>query len=125
MHTRLNEHACCCCSSTADPNLTVEHVANVLSLLKRNWYDYPSRTSNSLCEQLGVPISKEREIRRQHQSQLASLSAYIVQFMPGISWAVIAGALYYCCEERALQEAKRYIKREEGKLCAISANMTS
>ena len=111
--------------SPADPNLTVEHVADVLSLLKWNWYDYHSG-GISLRSQLGVPFSTEQEIRRQHQSQqLASLSAYIVQFIPGISWAVIAGALYYCCEERALQEAKRYIKREEGKLCAISANMTS
>ena len=103
----------------------MEHVADVLSLLKRNWYGYHLEAGSSLRAQLGVPISKAEEIIRQHQSQLASLSAYIVQFIPGISWAVIAGALYYCCEERALQEAKRYIKREEGKLCAISANMTS
>ena len=111
--------------SPADPTLTVEHLADVLSLLKWNWYDCRSG-GISLHAQLGVPISKEQEIRGQHQSQqLASLSAYIVQFIPGISWAVIAGTLYYHCEERALQEAKRYIKREEGKLCAISANMTS
>ena len=103
--------------SNADLNLTVEHVADVLSLLERNWYDYSPGYGNSLRFQLGVPTSKRDEIKRQHQSQqLASLSAYIVQFIPGISWAVIAGALYYCCEERALQAAKRYTKREEGKL---------
>ena len=104
----------------------MEHVAHVLSLLKRNWYDSSPGDNLYSYFHLDVPWSKELEIRSQHQSQqLASLSAYIVQFIPGISWAVIAGALYYCCEERALQEAKRYIKREEGKLCAISANMTS
>ena len=97
----------------------MEHVADVLSLLERNWYDYSPVYGNSLRWHLDVPDSKEKEIRGQHQSQqLASLSAYIVQFIPGISWAVIAGALYYCCEERALQAAKRYTKREEGKLCA-------
>ena len=103
----------------------MEHVADVLSLLKRNWYDYSpgypliGDLSVSLREHLVVPESKEKEIRRQHQSQqLVSLSAYIVQFIPGISWAVIAGSLYYCCEERALQAARRYTKREEGKLCA-------
>ena len=97
----------------------MEHVADVLSLLERNWYDDSPGGGGSLCVHLDMPWSKEEEIRRQHQSQqLASLSAYIVQFIPGISWAVIAGALYYCCEERALQVAKRYIKREEGKLCA-------
>ena len=95
----------------------MEHVTDVLSLLERNWYNDSPGGGISLHWHLGVPSSKEREIRRQHQSQqLASLSAYIVQFIPGISWAVIAGALYYCCEERALQAAKRYIKREEGKL---------
>ena len=109
------------CFSNADPNLTVEHVADVLSLLERNWYDDSPGGGGSLCDHLDVPDSKEWEIKWQHQSQqlqLASLSAYIVQFIPGISWAVIAGSLYFCCEERALQAAKRYTKREEGKLCA-------
>ena len=97
----------------------MEHVADILSLLERNWYHRPPGGGYKLSYHLDVPESKEKEIRGQHQSQqLASLSAYIVQFIPGISWAVIAGALYYCCEERALQAAKRYIKREEGKLSA-------
>ena len=97
----------------------MEHVADVLSLLERNWYDHSPGGGYSLRHYLDVPYSKEKEIRWQHQSQqLASLSAYIVQFIPEISWAVIAGSLYYCCEERALQAAKRYTKREEGKLCA-------
>ena len=99
----------------------MERIAKILSLqlLERNWYDNSPGGGGSLCWHLGVPDSKEKEIRGQHQSQqLASLSAYIVQFIPGISWAVIAGSLYYCCEERALQAAKRYTKREEGKLCA-------
>ena len=97
----------------------MEYVADVLSLLKWNWYDRFPGGGGSLRYHLDVPLSKEEEIRGQHQSQqLASLSAYIVQFIPGISWAVIAGSLYYCCEDRALQAAKRYTKREEGKLCA-------
>ena len=97
----------------------MEHVADVLSLLERNWYDSPPGGGGSLCRYLDVPLSKEKEIRGQHQSQqLASLSAYIVQFIPEISWTVIAGSLHYCCEERALQAAKRYTKREEGKLYA-------
>ena len=116
MHALLTK---CMSFSNADPNLTVECVADVFSLLERKWYDYSPGLGNSLREHLDVPLSKQGEIIRQHQSQqLASLSAYIVQFIPGISWAVMAGALYNCCEERALQAAKRYIKREEGKLCA-------
>ena len=105
--------------SNADPNLTVEHVADVLSLLERNWNDSSPVGGRSLRYHLGVPHSKTKEIRGQHQSQqLVSLSAYIVKFIPGISWTVIAGSLYYCHEERALQAAERYTKREEGKLCA-------
>ena len=97
----------------------MEYVADVLSLLERNWYDLSPGGGLSLCGHLDVPSSKEFEIRGHHQSrQLVSLSAYIVQFIPGISWEVIAGSLYSCCEERALQAAKRYTKREEGKLCA-------
>ena len=95
-------------------------VADVLSMLERAWYDSSPKRGDSLRGQLEVPQSKEEEILSQHQSQqLTSLSAYIVQSLPGISWKVIAGALFCCCEERALQEAKRYIKREEGKLCAV------
>ena len=97
----------------------MEYVADVLSLIERKWYDDSPGGGSSLREHLDVPYSTEEEIREQRKSQqLASLSEYIVQFIPGISWAVIAGALHYCCEERALQEAKRYTKREEGKLCA-------
>ena len=89
-------------------------------MLERNWYDRPPVSGFSLCGHLDVPYSKECEINRQHQSQqLVSLAAYLVQSAPGISWETVAGALYYCCEERALQSAKRYIKREEGKLCAV------
>ena len=111
--------------SDADPTLTVEHVADVLSLLERNWYDIPPGGGRSLRWCLDVPLSMEEEIRRQHQSQLASVSAYIVQFIPGISWTVIAGALYYCCEERALQGAKEYIKSEKGRLCVTIHTITN
>ena len=98
----------------------MQHIADVLSMLERNWYDRSPGGGNSLRQQLVVPLSKEEEIKRQHQSQqLASLAAYIVQTLPGISWGVVAGALYYCREERALQSAKRYIKREESKFCAV------
>ena len=98
----------------------MECVADILSMLKRDWYDSSPGGDYSLCGQLEVPPSKEEEILSQHQSQqLTSLSVYIVQSLPGISWEVIAGALFCCCEERALQAAKRYIKRVEGKLYSV------
>ena len=93
----------------------MKRVADVLSMMERNWYDEFPRRGNSLRGQLDVPLSKETEIRKQQSQPLALFSAYVVQFIPGISWEVIAGALYYCCEERALQAAKQYIKKDEGK----------
>ena len=107
----------CFVCSTIDPNLTVKRVADVLSMMKMNWYDGSIGGGLSLRYHLDVPWSKEDEIKGQHKSQqLALFSAYVVQFIPGISWEVIAGALYYCCEESALQAAKQYIKKDEGEL---------
>ena len=108
------------CLSYVDPKLNVANVTDILIMLERNWYYDSPRGGASLRWHLDVPYSKVKEISRQHLSQqLASLAAYIVESTPGISWEVIAGSLYYCCEGTALQAAKRYIKREEGKLCAV------
>ena len=49
-----------------------------------------------------------------------ALTKYFVSYLPGFSWARLAGALYYCEEEAALQAARTYIKREESKLCAVT-----
>ena len=62
-----------------DPNLTVERVTNVLSMMKRDWYDKSPEGGFSLRWQLDVPLSKEKEIRRQPKPhQLALFSAYVV-----------------------------------------------
>ena len=110
----------CLLTSSADPSLTVGNVAGVLNMMKRNWHYVAGR---SLADHLDVPLSKQYEIRRQHQSQQQqhmALAEYTVSYVPGFSWARLTGALYYCEEEAALQAARRYIKREEGKLCAVA-----
>ena len=104
----------CLLTSSADPSLTVENVAGVLNLMKRNWDDPVPQTIISLADHLKVPS--------QHQRHVA-FAEYIVSYLPGFSWARLAGALYYCEEEAALQAARRYIRREEGKLCAMK-NLT-
>ena len=76
----------------------------------------------SLSDHLSVPWSKKGKIARQHrtvQDQHAALAQYLLYSLPGFSWAMFAGALYYREEEAALQEARRYINREEGELCAV------
>ena len=107
----------CLLTSSADPSLTVGNVAGVLNMMKRNWHDF------DLVVHLGVPWPKRDEIMEQHQSlqqQHIALAEYTVSYLPGFSWASLAGALYYREEEAALQAARRYIKREEGKLCAMT-----
>ena len=91
-------------------------------MMKRRWYEASPGGGFSLADQLGMPGSKQREIRQQPQSlqqQQAPLSSYWVAYLPRFSWSTFAGALYFCEEKAALQEAHRYIKREEGKLCAV------
>lgn len=97
-------------------------MAAVMSMMKRRWGDQPPGGGYSLADQLGVPWSKQVEIRQQHHSlsqQQVALARYTVDFLPRISWSTLAGALYYCEEKAALQAAGRYIKREEGKLCSV------
>ena len=96
----------------------MENVAAVMSVLKRRWYELSLEVGDSLAGHLGVPWSKWHEIRQNHPQQV-SLASYCVTFLPGFSWSTLAGALHYCEEDAALQAARRYIKREEGKLCAV------
>ena len=94
------------------------NVAAVMSVMKRCWDEESPGGGDSLAVHLGVPRSKQDEIR-QHHPQQVSLASYCVAFLPRFSWSTLAGALYYCEEKAALQAARRYIKREEGKLCAV------
>ena len=93
-----------------------------MSVMKRYLDEDSPGGGHSLAYQLDVPGSKRLKIRQQHQSlrkQQEALARYSVDFLPRFSWSTLAGALYYCEEEAALQAARRYIKREEGKLCAV------
>ena len=58
-------------------------------------------------------LYKEKEIVRLHQSNNTShlLSIFFALCLHGFSWAVLAGALYYCCEAGALGAVRKYIKR--------------
>ena len=97
------------------------NVAAVMSVMKRHWDERPPGRGFSLADQLGIPGSKKKEIIQQPQSlqQQVALASYCVAFLPRFSWSTLAGGLYYCEEDAALQAARRYIKREEGKLCAV------
>ena len=93
-----------------------------MGVMKRNWNDRSPGDGASLAFQLQVPGSKRDEIRQQHRSlpqQQVALSRYLVDYLPRFSWSTLAGTLYYCEEEAALQAVRRYIKREEGELCAV------
>ena len=90
-------------------------------MMKRKW---DGGNPYSLAANLCVPLSKQREIRQQHQQQQnSSFSRYCLSSLPGFSWARFASALYYFEEEAALVAAKRYIKREEGMLYVFTKLM--
>ena len=99
-------------------------MANVVSVLSkmRNRWNEGGIVAVNLSGHIGVPVSKREEISRQHrtlQDQHAALAQYLLYSLPGFSWAMFAGALYYREEEAALQEARRYINKEEGELLCV------
>ena len=99
------------------------NVVSVLSKMRGRWNGGLINLSN----RLSVPQSKRDEISRQHrtlQDQHAALAQYLLYTLPGLSWAMFAGALYYLEEGAALQEARTYINREEGELlCVVVINV--
>ena len=86
--------------------------------MRRRWNEGGIVAVN-LSVHLDVPWTKRDEISSHHrtlQDQHAALAQYLLYSLPGFSWATFAGALYYLEEGAALQEARRYINREEGEL---------
>ena len=109
-------------SSSIDESLTVANVVRVLSKMRAEWNVIGLQPDFNLSTHLGVPLSKQDEISRQHrtlQNQHAALAQYLLYSLPGFSWAMFAGALYYFEEGASLQEARRYINREEGELLCV------
>ena len=98
------------------------NLAAVMNMMKNRWDDVTPGGGLNLAVHLDVPGSKQEEISGQHSSltqQRVAFASYCTHFLPGFSWAMFSGALYYCDEREALKEARRYIKRDEGKLCSI------
>ena len=97
------------------------NVVSVLSKMRGRWNEGDIFGDN-LSNCLGVPWSKREERSRQHrtlQDEHAAFAQYLLYSLPGFSWAMFAGALYYLEEGAALQEARRYINREEGELLCV------
>ena len=99
------------------------NVVSVLSKMRRRWTE-----GGILADNLSTHLSvswferARSEISHQHrtlQDQHAALAQYLLYSLPGFSWATFAGALYYLEEGAALQEARRYINREEGELLCV------
>ena len=98
------------------------NVVSVLSKTRKRWNEGGACNIN-LSNHLDVPWPTRDKIAHQHrtlQDQHAAFAKYLLYSLPGFSWAIFAGALYYLEEGTALQEATRYINREEGELlCAV------
>ena len=111
-------------SSSIDESLTVANVVSVLSKMRER-VNEGGILGDNLSNHLSVPwFERARsEISLQHrtlQDQHAALAQYLLYSLPGFSWATFAGALYYRKEGAALQEARRYINREEGELLCVA-----
>lgn len=94
-----------------------------MSKLKRKWYELSPKGGYSLSDQLCVHPFKINEIKQQHTSvplQHAALSEFLLFSLDMFDWNILAGALYYCGEEAALQATKKYLKREDGKFSTFT-----
>ena len=97
-----------------DPHLTVKNFVATVNLMEEFW----SGGSMSLANHLCVPSPVQDEIEKQHKSQEEQTKAfamYVLQFIPGISWSVIAGSYFYLEEKDAMRAAMKFIQEEKGK----------
>ena len=93
------------CVSPSDPTLTAENVREVMAEVG-NWVE--------VGMSLGVPDSKQQEIRQQSSTErekCLALGDYWVNTAPHASWKKLAKVLYHCGEERALAMMKQYLQQ--------------
>lgn len=106
-------YQCIICLLT-DPTLTVENVIGVLKKMGGNWFG----SSLCLANHIFVPKSKQQEILERFKSkneQHRAFADYVLKYIPGISWAILAGALHYLEEKEALTESVKFVRKEQGK----------
>ena len=71
----------------------------------------PARNWDELAFALRVPISKRGEIGRQFctpKQQREALVAYWIQVVPNASWEMLAGALYFLENTKAVEATKSF-----------------
>ena len=72
----------------------------------------------SLANHLCVPNPVRDKIEKQYNSeeeQTKAFAKYVLQFIPGISWSVIAGSYFYLEEKDAMRAAMKFIQEGKGK----------
>ena len=73
---------------------------------------------DDLAFALRVPVSKRDQITRQFhtpEQKREALVAYWLQVVPNASWEVLAGALYFWENSKAVEATKKFISAVKGK----------
>ena len=87
----------------------MERVTGVMEKVKDSW---------EVGSQLGVPISKRKEIREKYSTekeQSCAYGEYWVNTLWDASWEELAGVLYYREEKTALEEVVgKYLQTSRG-----------
>ena len=94
------------CFLTPDTTLTPDNLFRALSTVKRFWL------SGGLLSCLGVPCSKRFQNRDSEDDGRMTALQYYLQTLPGVSWARIAGVLWYLQEHRALEAVRKHLPGE-------------
>ena len=120
---------CCiailCPSLCADSTLTINNLRTVTSSV-RDWYYLGSYFSG-----LGVPYTVRGEIRDNpamtEEDKRTEVLLYFLRNVPMASWEMVAGALYWRKEERALQAVKKFLTVSTGTsvVCRLSSLATA
>ena len=107
---------CCiailCPSLCADSTLTINNLRTVTSSV-RDWYDLGNYHYG-----LGVPYTVLNKIRDNpamtEEDKRTEVLLYFLRNVPMASWEMVAGALYWRKEERALQVVKKFLTVSTG-----------
>ena len=108
------------CSSLPDDSLTPHTLLPVVSSVRHFWRrDDDDDDEVGLLEGLGVPDSVMDDIRAslshstEEEKRVAGLQYYL-QTIPGASWEMTAGLLWYLEEHTALEEIRQHLPRTYG-----------
>ena len=99
--------------SHSDPSLTSHNVHQVMEVVRQaRWGDVGRRLllPSSILDKIDDECSSDAE-------KMSAVVNYVITIIPGITWEVIAAALYKEDEEKAVERVKPYLHIIPGGSC--------